>query len=165
MDKVARANFKLKIGKTEDKSLILYMAKKKKKHRNNGNSTGEYVEVEVNHGLWDDYLDYGPQYDTVNDCPIIPDETRFIERTRFKKVPIAAKRLMREFMCNQIEEFWNENRQIPDGGQIKKMRKASTDYLLHDFEIFVKDDAEVAHYLNECVTPTINRLLKKESQP
>lgn len=44
------------------------------------------------------------------------------------------------------------------------MRKASIDYLLHDFEIYVKDDDEVAHYLNDCVTPTINKLLKKENQ-
>lgn len=45
------------------------------------------------------------------------------------------------------------------------MRKSSIDYLLHYFEIYVKDDNEVSHYLNECVTPTINKLLKKESQP
>lgn len=112
--------------------------------------------------MWEYFLEDGPQYDTVNDCPIIPGETKFIERTRFKKVPTAAKRLMRDYMCQQVEDFWNENRQIPNGGQIKKMRKASIDYLLHDFEIYVKDDDEVAHYLNDCVTPTINKLLKKE---
>lgn len=140
------------------------MAKKKKKHKSDGISTGEYIEVEVNNGMWEYFLEDGPQYDTVNDCPIIPGETKFIERTRFKKVPTAAKRLMREYMCQQVEDFWNENRQIPDGGQIKKMRKASIDYLLHDFEIYVKDDDEVAHYLNDCVIPTINKLLKKENQ-
>ena len=140
------------------------MAKKKKKRKSSGSGTGEYIEVEVNHDMWEYYLEDGPQYDTVNDCPVIPGETRFVERTRFKKVPTAAKRLMREYMCSQVENFWAENRQIPDGGQIKKMRKTSIDYLLHDFEIYVKDDDEVAHYLNDCVTPTINKLLKKENQ-
>lgn len=140
------------------------MAKKKKKHKSDGTSTGEYIEVEVNHGMWEYYLEDGPQYNTVNDCLIIPGETKFIERARFKKVPTAAKRLMREYMRSQVENFWAENRLIPDGGQIKKMRKASIDYLLHDFEIYVKDDDEVAHYLNDCVTLTINKLLKKENQ-
>lgn len=67
-------------------------------------------------------------------------------------------------MCHQVEIFWNEHRQIPNGGEIKKMRNAYIDYLLHDFEIYIKDDNEVSHYLNECVTPTINKLLKKETQ-
>lgn len=141
------------------------MAKKKKKHQGNGcDSTRGYIEVEVNHGIWEDYLEDGPQYDTWNDCPIIPGETRFVERTRFKKVPIAAKRIMREYLCHQVEIFWNEHRQISNGGEIKKMRNASIDYLLHDFEIYIKDDNEVSHYLNKCVTPTINKLLKKETQ-
>lgn len=109
-------------------------------------------------------MEDGPQYDTLNDCPIIPGETRFVERTRFKKVPIAAKRIMREYLCHQVEIFWNEHRQISNGGEIKKMRNASIDYLLHDFEIYIKDDNEVSHYLNKCVTPTINKLLKKETQ-
>lgn len=139
------------------------MAKKKKIHNNRVNSTGEYIEIEVNHGIWEDYLEYGPQYDTLNDCPIMSGETKFVERTRFKKVPADVKRLMREYMCHQVRDFWNEHRQIPDGGQIRNMRKGSIDYLLQDFEIYVKDDNEVSHYLNECVTPTINNLLKKEN--
>ena len=55
------------------------MAKKKhKKQQHKG--TGEFIEVKVNHGVWEDYIQYGPQYDTVNDCPIIPGETEFVER-------------------------------------------------------------------------------------
>ena len=41
---------------------------KKKKHK--PQSPAEYVKVEVNHAMFDDYLQHGPQYDTVNDCPI-----------------------------------------------------------------------------------------------
>lgn len=82
------------------------MAKKKKKHRGNGgNSSGEFIEVEVNHGIWENYLEDGPQYDTVNDCPIIPGETRFVERTRFKNVPITSKRLMREYIVRKSKSF------------------------------------------------------------
>lgn len=96
------------------------MAKKKKKHKSDGTSTGEYIEVEVNHGMWEYYLEDGPQYNTVNDCLIIPGETKFIERTRFKKVPTTAKRLMREYMFSLVENFWAENRLIPDGGSDKE---------------------------------------------
>ena len=28
-------------------------------------------------GMWENYMQYGSQYDTVNDCPLIPGETRW----------------------------------------------------------------------------------------
>ena len=61
----------------------------KKKHKKQHGGIGEYIEVEVNHGIWEDYLQYGPQYDTVNGCPIIPGETEFIERQRLQFYNVA----------------------------------------------------------------------------
>ena len=47
---------------------------KKKHHKNNQGVA--YMEVEKSFGMWENYMQYGFQYDTVNDCPLIPGETR-----------------------------------------------------------------------------------------
>lgn len=49
----------------------------KKKHHNNNQGVA-YVEVEKDFGMWKNYMQYGLQYDTVNDCPLIPGETRIV---------------------------------------------------------------------------------------
>lgn len=51
----------------------------KKKHHNNNQGVA-YVEVEKDFGMWKNYMQYGLQYDTVNDCPLIPGETRIVEQ-------------------------------------------------------------------------------------
>ena len=66
---------------------------KKKKHK--PQPPTEYVEVEVNHGMFEDYLQYGPQYDTVNDCPIFEGETEFVPHQSFKKLPKDVKGLLK----------------------------------------------------------------------
>lgn len=83
------------------------MAKKKKKHTHNHNGAEtEYREVKINHGVWEPFLEYGPQYDTVNDCPVIPGETRMVERTRFSKLNKDTKSLLKEYMDAEVERFW-----------------------------------------------------------
>lgn len=47
---------------------------KEKHHKNNQGVA--YMEVEKSFGMWENYMQYGFQYDTVNDCPLIPGETR-----------------------------------------------------------------------------------------
>lgn len=49
----------------------------KKKHKKQV-ETASFVEVEKDFGLWEDYMAFGPQYDTVNDCPLIPGETECV---------------------------------------------------------------------------------------
>lgn len=39
---------------------------KKIKTKNKGSVPTEYAEVKVDHGIFEDYLQYGSQYDTVN---------------------------------------------------------------------------------------------------
>ena len=133
---------------------------KKKKHK--PQSPAEYIEVEVNHGMFDDYLQYGPQYDTVNDCPILEGETEFIPRQSFKKLPKSVKGLMKDIMINFVTDYWQTYRQIPVDGELKLLRKKALDVLLHDIRIYLKDDKEVAQFLNGCVVTTINRQLKAE---
>lgn len=138
------------------------MAKKHKKRQHKG--TGEYIEVKVNHGIWEDYLQYGPQYDTVNDCPIIPGETEFVERVRLNKVSKDTRTLLKEYMEAAVRRYWDDKRQIPVDGDLKALRKEALDTLLSEFRIYLKDDKDVSPFLNNIVSPTINRLLKSEKK-
>lgn len=135
---------------------------KKKKHKNQHKGTGEFIEVEVNHGLWEDYLQYGPQYDTVNGCPIIPGETEFVERQRLNKLNKDTKNLLREYMIGVVENYWVTKRQIPIAGDLKALRKKALDLLLSEVQVYLKDDKDVSSYLNNIVAPVINRLLRNE---
>lgn len=140
------------------------MAKKKKKQNNNHKGVAtEYREVNVSHGAWEPYLEYGPQYDTVNDCPIIPGETRMVELTRFSKLNKDSKEFLKEYMKAEVERFWEEHHQIPFGGEVKAMRQRALDVLLEELEVFVKDEPDVTRFLNDRIPITINRLLKKEA--
>lgn len=133
---------------------------KKKKHKEHHHT--EYVEVEVNHGMFEDYLQYGPQYDTINGCPIFEGETEFVPRQNFKKLAKDVKGLIRDIMVSFVTDYWQTNRQIPVDGELKQLRKRVLDALLQDLGIFLKDDKEVAQFLNGCVATTINRQLKAE---
>lgn len=134
----------------------------KKKHKKQHKGTGEYIEVKVNHGIWEDYLEYGPQYDTVNDCPIIPGETEFVERVRLSKVSKDTRRLLKEYMEDTVRRYWDDNRQIPVDGDLKALRKEALDTLLSEFRVYLKDDKNVSLFLNNLVAPTINGLLRNE---
>lgn len=134
----------------------------KKKHKKQHKGTCEFIEVKVNHGIWEDYLQYGPQYDTVNDCPIIPGETEFVERVRFSKVSKDTRNLLKEYMEDTVERYWEEKRQIPITGDLKALRKEALDTLLSEFRVYLKDDKDVSAFLNNIVAPTINRLLRNE---
>lgn len=133
-----------------------------KKGKNKGTVPTEYVEVKVNHGIFEDYLQYGPQYDTVNDCPVIPGETKFVPRQRLGKLTKSMRGMLREYMSHAVTEYWEAHRQIPVAGDLKQLRKCALDTLLDEFHIYVKDDKETALFLNDSVAVTINRILKKE---
>lgn len=135
----------------------------KKKHKQQHKETGEFIEVKVNHGVWEDYLQYGPQYDTMNDCPIIPGETEFVERVRFSKVSKDTCNLLKEYMEDTVERYWDEKRQIPITGDLKALRKEALDTLLSEFRVYLKDDKDVSVFLNNIVAPTINRKLRAEN--
>lgn len=139
------------------------MAKKKHKKQQH-KDTGEFIEVKVNHGIWEDYLQYGPQYDTVNDCPIIPSETVVVERVRLSKVSKDRRNRLKEFMEDAVERYWDEKRQIPITGDLKALREEALDTLLSEFRVYLKDDKDVSVFLNNIVAPTINRKLKNEKK-
>lgn len=73
---------------------------KKTKTKNKGSVPTEYAEVKVDHGIFEDYLQYGPQYDTVNDCPVIAGETEFVPRQRLGKLSKSMRNVLREYMSH-----------------------------------------------------------------
>lgn len=135
---------------------------KKIKTKHQGAVPTEYAEVKVNNGIFEDYFQYGPQYDTVNDCPVIPGETEFVPRQRLGKLTKSMRGLLREYMNHAVTEYWEAHRQIPVAGDLKQLRKYALDMLLDEFHIYVKDDKETMLFLNDSVAVTINRILKKE---
>ena len=135
---------------------------KKTKTKNKGSVPTEYAEVKVDHGIFEDYLQYGPQYDTVNDCPVIAGETEFVPSQRLGKLSKSMRNVLREYMSHAVTEYWEAHRQIPVAGDLKQLRKCALDTLLDEFHIYVKDDKETALFLNDSVAVTINRILKKE---
>lgn len=135
----------------------------KKKHNKKAASFTEYAEVGVDHGIFEDYLQYGPQYDTVNDCPVIPGETEFVPRQRLGKLPKSMRNILREYMGHAVTEYWEKHRQIPVAGDLKQLRKLALDTLLDEFHLYVKDDKDTTLFLNDTVAITINRILKKEN--
>lgn len=42
--------------------------------------------------MWQDYMQYGPQYDTNNDCPINPGESDMVEQLSFKKLSVDTRK-------------------------------------------------------------------------
>jgi len=131
---------------------------KKKRYK----GTGEYIEVDVSHGMWEDYLHYGTQYDIINDCPIIPGKTKLVERQRLSKISKDSRNLLKEYMENAIRRFWSQKRQIPVSGDLKALRKDVLEIFLSDLGIYLKDDKDVTLFLNNIVAPTINRILRTE---
>lgn len=100
----------------------------------------------------------------MNDCPIIPGETEFVERVRLSKVSKDTRNLLKEYMEDAVERYWDEKRQIPVTGDLKALRKEALDTLLSEFRVYLKDDKDVSLFLNNIVAPTINRLLREESK-
>lgn len=137
------------------------MAKKNPK-RVKSSGMGEFIEIEADYGMFNDYLQYGPQYDTVNNCPIY-EETEYVERQRFSKLSKEFKLMLRDQMAHLIEEYWQNHHLIPADSELKQLRSKALRMMLYGMRVYLKDDKEVSSYLNNLVVPTINKILKKEN--
>lgn len=135
------------------------MAGKKHKKRK-FTPTPSLVEVEKDYGIFEDYIQYGPQYDTVNDCPIIPEETEVVQRISFKKLSHETRKLLRSVMEDLVLDYWNNERQIPFGGTLNKMRATAIREVYSYTGQYAKDSDELKHHLNECAPIIINKELR-----
>lgn len=135
----------------------------KKKHHNNNQGVA-YVEVEKDFGMWKNYMQYGPQYDTNNDCPINPGESDMVEQLSFKKLSVDTRKQLRATMVNLVLDYWQTERLIPEGAIIKEFRNTAIKEVYYICGQYAKDSAELKYMLNECIVSTINKELKKEKQ-
>ena len=137
------------------------MAKKKHKRRSYENAS--VIEVPKDYGAFADYMKYGPQYDTVDDCPVFPEDTETVTKVTFKKLSSDARKMLRSVMVELVISYWNAYRQIPFGEAAKHLRQESIMEVYRMTGEYAKDSDELKHYLLECIVTTINKELKKDS--
>lgn len=139
------------------------MAKKSGKRNKQKKSAkcDDFIEIEQ-YGDDMDFLEYGPQYDTVNDCPIIPGETLTVKQTSFKKLGTDIRRILRLTMIEYVLAYWKENRQIPEEHTLKKFREYVIREVGLSAGVFSANCDDLKYHLNSCVVPLINKELQKE---
>lgn len=137
------------------------MAKKKHK-RNDTMGTSSFKEIPIDHGVLEEYIQYGPQYDTINDRPVLAGETEIVRQVPYKKLSADTRKLLQLTMADLVADYWQSKRQIPCGKDAKELREAATLEVYRQTGQYAKDSDELKHNLNECIISAINRLLRKE---
>ena len=128
------------------------MGKKRNKKRNLKTC---YVEVEKDLGMWQDYMQYGPQYDTNNDCPINPGESDMVEQLSFKKLSVDTRKQLRATMVNWVLDYWQTERLIPEGAIIKEFRNAAIKEVYYICGQYVKGKPPVIHVFSATLSISI----------
>ena len=121
-----------------------------------------FTEVPKGYGAFADYMEYGPQYETVDDCPVFPGDTETVAKVTFKKFSSDARKMLRSVMAELVIGYWNAYRQNPFGEVAKKLRQESIMEVYRMTGEYAKDSDELKHYLLECIVSTINKELKKD---
>ena len=63
-----------------------------------------------------------------------------------------------------VIEYWQENRQIPFGEEMSKLRTRLLRMFAEEYSILLKDDTELKNYLLTLAITTINKHLKSENK-
>lgn len=111
-------------------------------------------------------MDYGigsiSVYDSVNMMPYSEPPTT--EQTRFKKLGKEMKTEFKWLAASVTVEYWEENRQIPFGEEMSRLRTRLLRMFAEEYGILLKEDAELKNYLLTLVITTINKRLKSEKE-
>lgn len=111
-------------------------------------------------------MDYGTGcisvYDPVDMLPY--SEPPITEQTHFKKLGKEMKTEFKWLAASVTIEFWKENRQIPFGEEMSKLRTRLVRMFAEEYRIQIKEDTELKDYLQTLVINTINKQLKSEKQ-
>lgn len=111
-------------------------------------------------------MDYGIScisvYDPVAMLPY--SEPPITEQTRFKKLGKEMKAEFKWLAASITIEFWEENRQIPFGENMSKLRTRLVRMFAEEYRILLKEDTELKDYLQTLVINTINKQLKSEKE-
>ena len=127
---------------------------KKKKHKKDSDAT---LPIIMNYGI-----DCISVYDPVAMLPY--SEPSITEQTRFKKLGKEMKTEFKWLAASITVEFWEENRQIPFGEEMSKLRTRLVRMFAEEYRIQLKEDSELKDYLQTLVINTINKQLKLEKE-
>ena len=111
-------------------------------------------------------MDYGigciSIYDPVDMMPY--NDPPVTEQTRFKKLSKEMKAEFKWLASSITIEYWKENRQIPFGEEMSKLRIRLLRIFAEEYSILLKDDTELKNYLLMLVITTINKHLQSENK-
>lgn len=111
-------------------------------------------------------MDYGigciSVYDPVDMLPY--SELPITEQTRFKKLGKEMKAEFKWLAASITIEFWEENRQVPFGEEMSKLRTRLVRMFAEEYRIQLKEDVELKNYMQTLVISTINKQLKSEKE-
>ena len=127
---------------------------KKKKHKKDSDAN---LPIIMNYGI-----DCISVYDPVAMLPY--SEPSITEQTRFKKLGKEMKTEFKWLAASITVEFWEENRQIPFGEEMSKLRTRLVRLFAEEYRIQLKEDSELKDYLQTLVINTINKQLKLEKE-
>mgnify|MGYP000775852847 CR=1 FL=1 len=127
---------------------------KKKKHKKDSDAN---LPIIMNYGI-----DCISVYDPVAMLPY--SEPSITEQTRFKKLGKEMKTEFKWLAASITVEFWEENRQIPFGEEMSKLRTRLLRMFAEEYSILLKDDTELKNYLLTLAITTINKHLKSENK-
>lgn len=89
-------------------------------------------------------------------------EPPITEQTHFKKLGKEMKAEFKWLATSITIEFWEENRQIPFGEEMSKLRTRLVRMFAEEYRIQLKEGTELKDYLQTLVINTINKQLKSE---
>ena len=127
---------------------------KKKKHKKDSDAN---LPIIMNYGI-----DCISVYDPVAMLPY--SEPSITEQTRFKKLGKEMNTEFKWLAASITVEFWEENRQIPFGEEMSKLRTRLVRMFAEEYRIQLKEDSELKDYLQTLVINTINKQLKLEKE-
>ena len=127
---------------------------KKKKHKKDSDAN---LPIIMNYGI-----DCISVYDPVAMLPY--SEPSITEQTRFKKLGKEMKTEFKWLAASITVEFWEENRQIPFGEEMSKLRTRLVRMFAEEYRIQLKEDSELKDYLQTLVINTINKQVKLEKE-
>ena len=109
---------------------------KKKKHKKDSDAN---LPIIMNYGI-----DCISVYDPVAMLPY--SEPSITEQTRFKKLGKEMKTEFKWLAASITVEFWEENRQIPFGEEMSKLRTRLVRMFAEEYRIQLKEDSELKDY-------------------
>ena len=86
------------------------------------------------------------------------------ETKRYNKLRDAERTVFRGIVQNLIIEFWEDNRLIPDGGEVNQIMNTAIRHFEEELSLSVKNDKDLRRIVQSMVVPTINKQLRREKK-